>query len=206
MNAPAKAVLVAPLNNKECEQGNISGNTATVDFSWESATDATSYDLKITNLDTQSATTKNNLTGTSAAVSLERGHPYSWQVTAKNSGSKTTASDVWKFYLSGDGESNFAPFPATALEPASGATVARTNGKVTLSWQTAVDPDGDAVTYTLLAADTVEGLQNPPAEWQNLSSTSIEIAVNANTIYYWKVIASDGTNNSTSTVYSFRTE
>jgi hypothetical protein len=31
------------------------------------------------------------------------------------------------------------------------------------------------------------------------------VAVTANTIYYWRVLTSDGVNTSTSVVYSFKT-
>jgi hypothetical protein len=204
VEAPGKAGLSLPENNKECEQGNISGNSASVDFSWEASVETDSYDLEISNLDTQAGTSKAGLTSTSTQVILERGHPYSWKVISKNEGAVTTSSDTWMFYLSGDGESNFAPFPATAIYPTSGATVTPDNAKVNIQWENVQDPDGDAVTYTLYA-DKVDGLQNPPAEWQNMTETSMELAVEANTVYYWRVITSDGTNSSTSITYTFKT-
>ncbi|MDX1761797.1 MAG: hypothetical protein R3218_06550, partial [Christiangramia sp.] len=129
---PGEAMLSLPENNKECELGEDSGNSASVNFTWDASADTQKYDLKITNLDDNTFTTKTGLTTTSVDVSLERGHPYSWSVTSKNSGSATTTSEVWKFYLASDGESNFAPFPAEAIYPATGATVAPDNGKITL--------------------------------------------------------------------------
>ncbi|MFV8224506.1 hypothetical protein [Christiangramia aquimixticola] len=204
VNAPGKAGLNLPENNKECEQGNISGNSASVDFNWDASTETTSYALEITNLDTQENISKTGITDTATEVTLERGHPYSWKVISRNSGAVNTSSDTWKFYLSGDGESNFAPFPASAVYPTPGATVTPENGKVTLQWENVQDPDGDTVTYTLFA-DSVDGSQTPPAEWKNITATSMEINVNSNTVYYWKVITSDGTNSSTSVTYTFKT-
>ena len=202
---PGQAQLSLPANNKECEQGEVSGNSATVNFEWNASTNTETYDLKITNLDNNASINKNNINGTSTSINLERGHPYSWMISSKNSGTTTIAnSEVWKFYLAGDGESNFAPFPAEAISPETGATVNPTNGKITLNWENVQDPDGDTVSYTLYA-DATDGLQTPPAEWQDISGTSMEIAVDPGTVYYWRVITSDGTNSATSSIYSFKT-
>ena len=204
VDAPGEANLSLPTNNKECEQGEVSGNSATVNFAWQASADTDTYDLKITNLDDNTVTNRTGLSETSTDISLERGHPYSWVITSKNSGAATTNSEVWKFYLAGDGESNFAPFPASAVLPSPGATVNPTNGTVTLEWENVVDPDGDDVTYTLYA-DDIDGFQEPPAEWQNITETSAELPVSANTVYYWRVVTSDGTNSASSSIYSFKT-
>ena len=48
IKAPGKSVLVAPANARTCEEGtNITTTQSTVTFSWNSASDAQSYDLKI---------------------------------------------------------------------------------------------------------------------------------------------------------------
>ncbi|WP_026934056.1 hypothetical protein [Christiangramia echinicola] len=204
IDEPGMATLKLPENNKECEQGEISGNSAMVEFSWEEASETESYDLKITNLDNQTTSVKTALTATFTDVSLGRGHPYSWQVISRNSGSITNSSNTWKFYLAGDGESNFAPFPVNALSPTPGATVTPDNGEVSISWEASQDPDGEAVTYTLFA-DKVDATQEPPANWKNITSTSVNVSVEANTVYYWRVVTSDGSNTSTSSIYTFKT-
>jgi len=198
---PGKAALLAPDNNKTCEQVNSSGEVL---FSWEASTDTDSYDLKIVNLNTNGVTNRDNLTGTDKGVPLLKGVPYSWQITSKNSGTKITFSDTWKFYLAGDGIANYAPFPATAEAPVPGSTVAAVDGKVTISWSGS-DPDDDGLTYTLYV-DTVDGLQEPAAELQDLSAASAEVAVESGAVYYWRVVTSDGVNTSSSIVYSFRVE
>jgi hypothetical protein len=198
---PGKAALLEPANNKTCEQVNSSGEVV---FSWQASTDTDSYDLKIVNLNTNGVTNRNNLTATNKGVPLLKGVPYSWQITSKNSGTKITFSDTWKFYLAGDGIANYAPFPATADTPVPGSTVVPVDGKITISW-TGSDPDDDDLTYTLYV-DTVDGLQDPAAELQNLSAASAEIAVESDTVYYWRVVTSDGVNTSSSIVYSFRIE
>lgn len=204
VNAPGKSVLIAPANISTCVNGiNISTNQTTVTFSWNSATDAKAYDLKIINLNTQEVIIQNDISTTTKDVILTRGIPYSWNIISKNTGTVTTVSDTWKFYLAGNGVINYAPFPAAALSPLPGATISPVNSKITLSWETS-DIESSALTYTLYV-DTVDGKQPPIDENKNLTSKSKEIAVNANTVYYWRVVTSDGVNASTSVVYNFKT-
>jgi len=204
IKTPGKSILVAPLNAKTCEEGtNITATQSTVTFSWNSASDTESYELRITNLNTSEVITQTGISTTSATVTLNRGIPYSWSITSKNKGATTTVSDIWKFYLAGVGVTNYAPFPAAAVSPLPGTTVTPTNGKVTLTWDTS-DVDGGTLTHTLYL-DTVDGKQTPLAANSNLTVKTKEVSVAANTIYYWRVVTSDGSNAATSIVYSFKT-
>jgi hypothetical protein len=204
IKTPGKSILVAPLNAKTCEEGtNITATQSTVTFSWNSASDTESYELRITNLNTSEVITQTGISTTSATVTLNRGIPYSWSITSKNKGATTTVSDIWKFYLAGVGVTNYAPFPAAAVSPLPGTTVTPTNGKVTLTWDTS-DVDGGTLTHTLYL-DTVDGKQTPLVANSNLTVKTKEVSVAANTIYYWRVVTSDGSNAATSIVYSFKT-
>lgn len=201
---PGKATLVAPASGTTCEPGaNTTPTQSSVVFSWNPATDTESYELKVINLNTQETVTQTGITSATATVTLNRGIPYSWSVTSKNKGTTTTVSDTWKFYLAGVGVTNYAPFPAAAVSPLSGTVVTPTNGKVTLSWETS-DVEASPLTYTLFF-DTVDGKQTPIDANKNLTSKTKEVVVNANTVYYWRVITSDGFNTSTSIVYTFKT-
>jgi hypothetical protein len=86
IEAPGKATLSTPENNKACEELNSAGQ---VSFSWNASTETDSYDLKITNLNNQQQINQNNITSTSKAVTLTKGIPYSWNITSKNKGDKT---------------------------------------------------------------------------------------------------------------------
>ena len=201
---PGKATLVAPASGTTCEPGaNTTPTQSSVVFSWNPATDTESYELKVINLNTQETVTQTGITSATATVTLNRGIPYSWSVTSKNKGATTTVSDTSKFYLAGVGVTNYAPFPAAAVSPLSGTVVTPTNGKVTLSWETS-DVEASPLTYTLFF-DTVDGKQTPIDANKNLTSKTKEVVVNANTVYYWRVITSDGFNTSTSIVYTFKT-
>lgn len=204
IKSPGKSVLVAPVNAKTCEEGtNTTATQSTVAFSWNGASDTDSYELTITNLNTSAVVTQAGITTTSATATLTRGIPYSWSITSKNKGTTTTVSDTWKFYLAGVGVTNYAPFPAAAVSPLPGSTVTATNGKLTLSWDTS-DVDGGSLTHTLYF-DTVDGKQTPLAANTNLTVKTKEVTVASNTVYFWRVATSDGTNTATSVVYSFKT-
>ena len=151
-------------------------------------------------------TNKTGLSTTSTTMTLDKGVPYSWNVTSKNTKTTTTAtSDTWKFYLAGTGISNYAPFPADLKTPTSGSTVERTDGKVTFTWEGS-DPDsGDTLAYTLYD-DKTDGKQAPPSAQTGLSAKTLDVALDAATIYYWRVKTTDGTNSSYSIVYSFKTK
>jgi len=204
---PAKATLVAPANNKTCETGtSVSDTQSTVTFNWNASANTNTYDVRITNLNTNTATNKNGVASTSTTATLDKGVPYSWRVTSKNTSSTTTTpSDLWKFYLAGDGVVNYAPFPADLKTPASGSTVTLSEGKATFSWDGS-DPDsGDTLSYTVYV-DKVDGKQTPTSALSDLSSESVDVELEASSTYYWRVKTSDGTNASYSIIYSFKTQ
>ena len=199
---PGKSSLSAPENNEVCYEGEeVDDRNSEVTFSWDASSDTDSYDLVINNQETSQSQTESGITSTSKAVILATDVSYSWKVVSKaNDTSDTTESDTWQFYLAGDGQENYAPFPATILSPTSGAAVDTNNGSITLSWE-GNDPDEeDSLTYTIYF-DEVDGLQDPIEE--DSSETELEVSVESGTTYYWRVKTSDGKSSSFTLVYSF---
>ena len=139
-------------------------------------------------------------------VTLIKGVPYSWKVISKRNGTtKTSTSDTWKFYLSGEGITNYPPYPAKLISPKSGSTLSSETTSVEMSWEGS-DPDGESLTYTLYF-DTTDGLQAPPSENKNLTTPSKTLAVSSGETYYWRVKSTDPNENSSySSVYTFRVE
>ena len=203
---PGEVLLIAPLQNQTCEEGiDVSDEISKVNFEWNEAENSESYDLIIT--DPESGTevaSFQNLNATSRKVDLVKDKSYSWKVISKNLETpETGASETWNFYLVGDPQSNYAPFPAEIVKPEPSSSVELSDGKVVLEWSGA-DPDGNKLTYTIYL-DKVDGKQEPPEDLQNLSGTSVEVELEANETYFWRIKSFDGQNSSYSPVHYFKT-
>lgn len=198
INPPTAATLIFPENNTVCNEGTIISETETdVLFQWEAGANASSYILKINNLNDGTSREISTLS-TEFLIRILRGTPYSWSVTSFTAdGNESADSPVWSFYNAGLPVENHAPFPATVVYPNSGASVAQ--GNVTLEWE-ASDIDNDIATYTIFFDTT-----NPPAtEVNTTGNTSMEVSVTSGNIYYWRVVTTDDAGNtSTSQVFQF---
>ena len=207
IDPPSASTLSTPKNNKVCVDGSsISETQSSVSFQWNAATNADSYDLMITNLNSNQLITQNNINGTSKSVTLNKGTPYSWKIVSKRNGTtKTSTSDTWKFYLSGEGIKNYPPYPANLLSPKSGSRLPSSTTSVELSWEGS-DPDGEVIKHTVYI-DTIDGFQTPESENKNLTSSSKSITVTSGTTYYWRIKLTDPNENSSySLVYTFLIE
>jgi len=91
------------------------------------------------------------------------------------------------------------------LSPRSGSNVTPgVNNLITLNW-TASDVDGDLKRFEVYLDDNNASKLIETVNYQ-ADETSVEVEVENNTIYYWKVLAIDSAGNSSSSgVYSFRT-
>jgi len=207
VDPPSLATLNSPANNKVCEEGtSISETESNVNFKWTAGNNTDSYDLRITNLNSNQVINKTNITSANKAVTLNKGTPYSWKITSKRNGtSETVESSTWKFYLSGDRISNYPPYPSTLLSPSSGHVFPSITTSVELSWEGS-HPENSSLTYYLFI-DTTDGLQDPVSSNQNLSAKSKSVQVSSGNSYYWRIKAKDINNNSSySTVHSFKVE
>jgi hypothetical protein len=205
VNPPTAASLSLPEKNKICESGiSISTNQAEITFTWAAGTNTESYDLLVTDLNTNVVQTISNISAASQKVALNKATPYSWKVVSKSSKTTVTAtSDSWNFYLAGASIVNYAPYPAEITAPTVSIYPTITNGKVTISWKGS-DPESDPLTYTLFV-DLVDGKQTPSAQFTNITASSVDVPVMTGKIYYFRVKSSDGKNSSYSVIYQFRT-
>jgi len=201
--APGTVTLVFPDQNSECTTGTvISDSQSEVTFEWQSASNAEGYILIVTNLNTNTRQTLPTQ-ATSGTLAIDRGTPFSWIVTATNSqSSDVSTSESWLFYNEGS-QTTYAPFPAQLVEPVSGSTVIRTDtGQVRLIWQGA-DVENDIASYDIQLSTT-----NPPTDNVGTQSNLVSdlfVDVDADTVYYWRVITTDAEgNSSTSSVFEFK--
>ena len=203
---PEVANLISPVDKETCLDGvSINDTQSNVTFVWGTATDALSYELEIANLLTQSTQLYSSDTN-ELSIALSKAEPYSWSVRSiGETGTTPSVSDPWKFYLAGDAVVNYAPFPAELITPRSGAnTTPDINNLVILRW-TADDVDDDLNRFEVYL-DTTDGTTlNQEIEYL-AQETQLEVEVENNTVYYWKIVAIDlNGNQSSSGVYTFRT-
>ena len=203
---PGVASLISPANNETCLDGiSLNDTQSNVSFSWSAASDALSYEVVISNLLTQSSQTytapSNQIT-----IALTKAEPYSWIVKSiGEDGSTPSESEQWKFYLAGDAVVNYAPFPTELISPRSGANITPdVNNLVMLNWKGS-DVDGDLTRYEVYLDKTNASTLISTLDFE-ANDTSLEVEVENNTTYYWKIIALDANGNqSNSGVYAFRT-
>ena len=203
---PQTSNLLTPANNETCLDGaSINDSQSNVNFSWTTAQNTISYEVIVTNLSTQSQQTfSSNLNQTT--IALTKAEPYSWKVKSiGEAGSTPAVSEQWKFYLAGEEVVNYAPFPAELLSPRSGANVTPgVNNLITLNW-TSTDVDGDLDRFEVYLDQTDASILVESINYQ-ADETSIEVEVENDSTYYWKVISIDANGNqSTSGIYAFRT-
>ena len=203
---PGVADLISPVDKETCLDGvSINDTQSNVNFVWGTATGALSYELEIANLLTQSTQLYSSDTN-ELSIALSKAEPYSWSVRSiGETGTTPSMSDPWKFYLAGDAVVNYAPFPAELITPRSGAnTTPDINNLVILRW-TADDVDDDLNRFEVYL-DTTDGTTlNQEIEYL-AQETQLEVEVENNTVYYWKIVAIDlNGNQSSSGVYTFRT-
>lgn len=203
---PGVATLLSPANDETCLDGTSLNDTqSNVSFSWSTATDAVSYEVVVTNLLTQSSQTFTAVSN-QTTLALTKAEPYSWRVRSiGEEGSTPSESEQWKFYLAGDAVVNYAPFPSELISPRSGAnSTPNINNLITLSWN-ASDVDGDLAQFKVYLDQTDATTRIETIDYQ-AQETSLDVEVENNATYYWKIIAIDANGNqSNSGVYSFRT-
>lgn len=196
--------LATPLDNSTCEGISISSTKCEVVLEWQPISNAESYTLTITNLETSKVhLVKNDILATSYKITLDKNVPFSWKVTSTNDVSRkiNNASPIWKFYASaGESVVNYAPFPADLIMPIQDKMVTAVDGKITLKWAGS-DTDSNSLKYTVYL-DKVDGKQIPIAELTNLLDTQASVSVGSG-VYYWRVKTSDGNSSSFSQVVSF---
>jgi len=203
---PGVANLISPVDKETCLDGvSINDTQSNVTFVWGTATDALSYELEIANLLTQSTQVFTSDTN-ELSIALSKAEPYSWSVRSiGETGTAPSVSDPWKFYLAGDAVVNYAPFPAELITPRSGAnTTPDINNLVILRW-TADDVDNDLDRFEVYL-DAIDGTTLNQEITYLAQETQLEMEVENNTVYYWKIVAIDlNGNQSSSGVYTFRT-
>lgn len=129
---------------------------------------------------------------------LEFSTTYYWQIVAWNDQGSSTSGPIWTFTTRG----NDPPNTPTDPDPEDGSLDAPIN--TCISW-TCGDPDGDEVTYDVYFGTS----SSPPLVSSKQSETTYcpEEALDYDTEYYWKIVAWDIFDYSTTgPLWTFTTE
>ena len=199
---PEAFELVSPENGETCLDGiDQSDDQASVLFRWRSSLYATSYSIEIENL-TTGQKVNSNTKAISISQNLTKSEPYSWSVTASGApGSTPSKSQRWSFYLSGEDQVSYGPFPPELVSPRPSATISLDNeGKILLSWTGPEEEDN--ITGFEIYLDTVDA--SILIETVDAKTFQLLVEVDVDQTYFWKVIA-QGSNGfkSSSGVYAF---
>jgi hypothetical protein len=182
----------------------LNDSQSQIAFNWNQGQNTDNYTLVITNLSTND-TQEIPVSSPPYTATLIKAEPFAWKVVANGATGTTPAeSDRWKFYLSGDAQTSYAPFPAELLSPQASSTVSANNdGEITLSW-IATDVDSDIATYTLFMDTNDASTEITQLSYQS-GNMQYNIEVEPNQTYRWRVVTLDQTGNtSDSGIYGFR--
>ncbi len=182
-DAPSVPTLKAPSDGLVCTD-------ISLDFSWNSSSDpdgdGISYVIQVAtnNSFSENLQTK-SISGTTTTFNLLKGLAYYWRVSAKDSKNKSSNfSTMRKFYSEGEGVSNHLPYAATLISPVLNTVI--NTASTTLEWSSS-DLDNDPLKYDIYLGET----NTPALVLENSSSTTYDVNLDANTIYYWKVVVKD---------------
>lgn len=203
--APGASILIAPANLNECTTATaINDLERQVRFEWTSALNTDNYELIIEN----SLTNKRYSKATSLlteSITLPGGAPYCWYVNSYSLlSSEVSESQVWQFYLEGNTESTFFPFPAVLIAPENEAILTLdTDASLTFLWE-GHDLDQDIDRYDFYIGRTSDNLVK---EKEGLSNSQTTINLEPGTTYFWQVVTIDDESNaSKSEIFRFQTE
>lgn len=202
---PTAPTLIYPSNNEPClDAVSLNDSQSQIAFNWNQGQNTDNYTLVITNLSTND-TQEIPVSFPPYTATLIKAEPFAWKVVANGAiGTTPAESDRWKFYLSGDAQTSYAPFPAELLSPQASSTVSANNdGEITLSW-IATDVDSDIATYTLFMDTNDASTEVTQLSYQS-GNMQYDIEVESNQTYLWRVVTLDQTGNtSDSGTYGFR--
>ena len=194
---PSAAVLTKPAHS-------ATGIERTPTLEWEASQDPegeeVTYDIYFGTTNPPTVAVSENQTETTFSVpdadALDFETTYYWFIKAKDTNGGGTDSEVFSFTV----VENKAPVAFNLMTIINGLT----NASLTpaFEWQTATDPEGEAVTYSFL-------LRENGGEFKTLTNSNsgttygITTDLKHNTRYYWKVIAKDAFGNTTESTSTF---
>ena len=138
------------------------------------------------------------------SVILARGKPYRWYVNSTSLLSpEVSKSQVWQFYLEGNSEETYFPFPAELQEPKNESMVTLdASSTISFLWE-GHDLDQDIDRFDFYIGTTKNDLIK---EKEGLKTEQTTMNLDTGSSYFWQVVTFDKVNNaSKSQIFSFQT-
>jgi len=161
--------------------------------------DTIRYDVYFGNSMTPSLVSAGQLDTLYNPQTLNYDTKYYWKIVAKDIHADTSSSAIREFTT--ETQPNQPPTAPGSPDPPDNSLDQNTD--ITLSW-TCSDPDGDPLEYDVCLGTS----NNPPLVSSGQQAASYTPpTLQLNTVYYWKIIASDDHGNSTSSaIWKFTTK
>ena len=201
---PEAPTLIVPANLNECNTAIVLNELESqVKFEWTNALNTDSYELIIENSLTNIKLIKKTSLLTESVI-LASGKPYRWYVNSTSLlSTEVSKSQVWQFYLEGNSEETYFPFPAELQEPKNESIVTLdASSTIAFLWK-GYDLDQDIDRFDFYIGTKKNDLIK---EKEGLKVEQTTINLNTGTSYFWQVVTIDKVNNaSKSQIFSFRT-
>lgn len=154
-------------------------------LSWETVTDPDGdnvvYDVYFGVEADPVSVVSTDQTGTTFSPTLSANTTYYWKIIAKDDKGGSSESAIWSFTTLNNG-----PGVVALTAPDHEATGVAIDADLT--WEEAIDPDGDNVVYDVYFGTETEPVTLVSSDQATLSYTP---ALDIGTTYYWKVVAKD---------------
>ena len=202
---PDPVFLISPNNQDNCSSSIIIDEiNSQVDFSWSKSLNTDQYEIVVENQSNNLQLKKISLENSTSLI-LDRGVNYSWWVISRlNKSSITAKSLIWQFYLEGPSIVEHIPFSAVLLAPQNEEEInLNDQNKYMFKWSGS-DLDDDIDFYDLYIGNNVDEIEIIK---NNIKSQEIELELQKQKTYYWKILSTDSKGNSSSSqIYSFYTQ
>lgn len=199
-NAPGEVTLLSPVNAPIVDIGDVALDAS---LTWQATIDPDGdvlrYDIYFDTSANPTSKVSSDQLGTSFSPTLSENTIYYWKVVANDGKGGVSESPIWGFRTI---TPNRSPGEFSLTSPVNDA-INVSHDDAILTWQAAIDPDGDILVYDVLISTN----SNPTTVISSGStSTSFVPTLDAGMTYYWKVIAKDGKGGiRESAVWSFST-
>lgn len=179
----------------------------TVNLSWnassDSQNDAITYQVQVATDDKfAQVVATGSVTAPSYSLTLDKGKAYYWRVKATDSKSASSDySSMFSFYTEGTATINHAPYMPQLVTPLQDASVNASS--VNLEWNASDVDATDVLKYDVYVG---KDKNNLTLSKENLTVKTLQLSLEANSTYYWKVVVKDGKGGETiGQIWSFKT-